>query len=619
MEHEKNVPFGRVVLKDGFWLDRYNLNKNVSLKSVYERFEETGRMDALRFNHEKTGKPLHIYFDSDVYKWIEAVAYLYFSDPGSQKENVAIADELIASLKNNQRADGYLNSYHQQIAPQDVFKLRSDHELYTFGHLIEAAVAYAECVGKTELLGVAEKACDCVYRAFISDKTAAFVTPGHEEIELALMKLYDYTKDEKYFDMAKFFLTERGKNEKERSLFEKKNAANVSEAQDNADIYHLHEAVGHAVRALYFYCGIADYAEKTRDEDLLKNLDDVFDDIKNRKSYVTGGVGSTFRYEGFTKPYDLPNETAYSESCAAIALVFFCVRMRKMNKNAKYGALAEHVLYNAALSSVGMDGKSFFYVNPLEIDVYRHGRETAASEDNREWLPITERKECFYCSCCPPNINRFFAEIGSFIAFDGDNDVTIEQYIPAVVNTGFGKVEISGNYASTGRVTLSSSGFSAKSITLRIPEWCNDLLVKIDGKKNEFEKKDGYASFCVKEKFVIDVDFSISPKFVATNPRVSTNSGRVALTFGPLVYCVEGVDNGPRLNNLSVDVDSVKAEGEYGGFGTFVADGFREEETDELYVFAEKKKTKPVKLHFVPYYTFANRGESDMLVWVRRA
>ena len=618
MNHEKNVPFGRVTLKDGFWLDRYDLNKNVSLRSVYERFEETGRMDACRFNYGKTEKPLWLYFESDVYKWIEAVAYLYETDPKSQTGNIAVIDDLAELLAKNQRADGYLSSYHQQTEPQNVFKLRDHHELYTIGHLIEAAVAYAECVGKTELLSVAEKACDCVYRAFISEKTAAFVTPGHEEIELALMKLYDYTGNKKYFDMAKFFLTERGKHAEDTSYGES-NDTQPSVRQDNVDVYNLHEAVGHAVRALYYYCGIADLAEKTGDEKLFGNLDDVFDDIKNRKSYVTGGVGSTHRYEGFTKPYDLPNATAYSESCAAIAVVFFCIRMRKMHKNAKYGALAERVLYNAALSSTSLDGKSFFYVNPLEIDTYRQGRETSVSVNFREWLPITERKEFFDCSCCPPNINRFFAEIGNVIAFDGENEVTIEQYIPSIVKTRYGEVQISGNYAGVGKITVASSAFSAKKISLRVPEWCDGFSVKIDGREVDSKVHDGYIDPDVNGKFVIDVDFGIKPKFVAANPRVSADCGRVALTFGPIVYCLEGVDNGAKLNELSVVVGSVTEGENYGGFRTLTADGFRDCETDELYIAADGAKTRRVKLRFIPYYTFANRGESDMLVWVRRA
>ena len=619
MKHEKMAGFENVELKDGFWLDRYKLNKQVSVDSVLKRFDETGRVDALRFDHAETGKPLHMFYDSDMYKWIEAVAYLYAFDPASQKDNVRLIDELTARMAKAQTADGYLNSYHQQIEPQNVFKLRDHHELYTFGHLIEAAVAYARYVGKIELLNIAEKTCDCVYRAFISEKTAAFTTPGHEEIELALMKLYRYTGNEKYLEMAKFFITERGKYSENRDSFNNSYQHNLFVTQDDTDVYNLHEAVGHAVRALYFYCGVADFAEKTGDEKLLKNLNDVFDDIYYRKSYVTGGVGSTYRSESFTKAYDLPNHTAYSESCAAIAVVLFCLRMRKTAANAKYGALAERALYNAVLSPVSLDGKAFFYENPLEIDLARYDREIAVSKQYREHLPITQRVEVFKCSCCPPNINRFFAEIGDAIAFVGDEGVSVEQYIPSRVKTGFGCVEISGDYAVCGKISVSSSDYKSNRIALRIPEWCDDFSAAVDGKPVTPELTNGYAYFDVREKFDVTVDFHIRPKFVCADPRVTADDGRVAFTYGPIVYCLEGKDNGSRLNELSVFVDvEPKEDGTYGGFKVFCLDGFRDRSQKKLYYDAKSQECESVKLKFIPYYTFANRGESDMLVWVRK-
>ena len=619
MKHEKSAGFENVRLKDGFWLDRYELNKRISVGSVLKRFEETGRVDALRFNNAETGKPLHMYYDSDMYKWIEAVAYLYALDPASQKDNVKLIDELAERMAKAQTADGYINSYHQQIEPQNIFKLRDHHELYTIGHMIEAAVAYARYVGKNELQDIAEKACDCVYRAFISEKTAAFVTPGHEEIELALIKLYRYTGNKKYLDMAKFFITERGKRSEDRESFSDVYRGNLFVTQDDTDVYNLHEAAGHAVRALYFYCGIADFAEETSDEKLLKNLNDVFDDIYYRKSYVTGGVGSTWRSESFTKAYDLPNDTAYSESCAAVALVLFCLRMRKMNTNAKYGALAERVLYNAVLSPVDLDGKAFFYENPLEIDLGRYGREIAVPEPYRERLPITQRLEVFNCSCCPPNINRFFAEIGDVIAFVGSNGVSVEQYIPSRVKTEFGRVEISGDYALCGKVSVSSSDYGAKRIALRVPEWCDDFSAMVGGKIATPELKDGYAYFEVGSEFMIEVDFNIRPKFVCADPRVTADDGRVALTYGPIVYCLEGKDNEARLNELSVSIDSEpKADGMFGGFRSFTVEGFRDKPTKSLYFDAKLRESEPVRLKFIPYYAFANRGESDMLVWVRR-
>lgn len=321
MKKSSFVSFRDVELGDGFWHDRYDLNKRVSVKNVRERFEETGRFDALRFNFLKTGRRPHVFFDSDAAKWMEAVAYLYEKDPVGTADDIALCEELIDCMERAQRPGGYLNSTHQQITPETIFMNRNDHELYCAGHLIEAAVAYHRATGRDRFLRIMERYCDCIGRAFITEKTAAFTTPGHEEIELALIKLYRHTGERKYLEMARFFLENRAKAENEKHPPD----GNPKYFQDDADIYNLKEANGHCVRALYLYCGIADLAAETGDGRLTENLRSVFSDITLRKMYITGGVGSTYRGESFTVPYDLPNFTAYTESCAAIAMVLFAV------------------------------------------------------------------------------------------------------------------------------------------------------------------------------------------------------------------------------------------------------------------------------------------------------
>lgn len=621
MVKSKFVPFENVSFTDGFWKDRYLLNKNVSVENVKKRFEETGRFDALRFNFLKNGRRPHVFFDSDVAKWMEAVAYLYEKDPASMTENIALCEELIECMEKAQRPDGYLNSAHQQLTPETIFQKRNDHELYCAGHLIEAAVAYHIATGRDRFLKIMERYCDCIEKAFITEKTAEFTTPGHEEIELALIKLYRHTNNDKYLDMARFFLENRGKAANDLAYPEE----NKEYRQDDVDIYNLEYAKGHCVRALYYYCGIADLAAETGDRRLVRNLRSVFEDITERKMYVTGGVGSTYRSESFTSPYDLPNFSAYAESCAAIAMVFFAVRMRNQDMNARYGHTVERVLFNSALSSTSLDGRSFFYVNPLELDLEDYGRESAVSPKNREVLPIKERLEVFNCSCCPPNINRFFAELGSYLCLSENGHLTLEQYIPADITTELGILSVRGDYAGKGKITLSSENYMSDTLAVRLPEWCTELDATADGKDIPYKKADGYIYFTVGNRFEISLDFHIRPYFIATNPLVRANVGRVALARGPVVYCLEGVDNGDHLNRISVDpADVVKAvvgDSSFCGLPTVTLPAYRDDDKSGLYfaVDSDSQSVSGIVAKFIPYFAFANRGPNDMQVWVRRA
>ncbi len=615
MEKTQFLSFKCVNLNNGFWHDRYILNKNVSLENVRKRFEESGRFDAMRFNYHKTGNRPHIYFDSDVAKWIEAVAYLYVKDPESMSEYIKVCEELIDSMEKSQRSDGYLNSTHQQIDPQNIFKIRNNHELYCVGHLIEAAIAYAEATGRDRFLNVMERCCDCIYKAFISEKTAAFVTPGHEEIELALIKLYRYTSKPRYLEMAEFFLKNRGLHDEMYCI-----AGNRTVTQDDTDIYHLRDAKGHAVRALYLYCGIADLVKATGDGELLDNLQDVFEDITARKMYITGGVGSTYRTESFTVPYDLPNDTAYSESCAAIAMIMFATRMRCLCRDSKYGDTVERVLYNSLLSSTSLDGKSFFYTNPLEIAMEAHGREEAVVAGGREWLPIPQRVELFDCSCCPPNINRFFGNMEGYIALEENEHLTIEQYISSDISSSWGKVLVKESYATEGRVRISSKAYSSELLSIRIPAWSSRFEIKENGQPAEFDVKNGYAEIKVGKDFTIDIDFHIKPRAICANSKVTANLGRAALTYGPIVYCLEKADNGERLNRIEVDfgrLSEAKTNSDFHGFKSISLPAYIEKDDDRLYFDLSEAGKEKLAVKFIPYYAFANRGEGDMLVWVR--
>ena len=611
------IPFQSITLIDGFWKNRSDLNKNVSLSNVRKRFEESGRFDALRFNYTTTGKKPHFFFDSDVAKWIEAVAYLIEQDPKAMREHEALCEELIDCMERAQRDDGYLNSEHQQVSPHLIFRNRDRHELYCAGHLIEAAIAYHKATGRDRFLKIMERYCDLIERVFLVEDSAGFLTPGHEEIELALIKLYKHTQNEKYLKMARFFLEMRGNNEKDIPIYE----GNLFGAQDDVDIRHLKAANGHCVRALYLYSGVADLAIETDDDLLFENLGKVFADITERKMYITGGVGSTPTTESFTVPYDLPNRTAYTESCCAVAMIMFASRMRRLSKQAKYGHLCERVLYNAMLSSTSLDGKSFFYENPLEIALEEYGREVAVPQRQRQRLPITQRLEVFGCSCCPPNINRFFAHLGDYICVDEGDSLCIEQYISAELNTPYGKIIITEDYAREGKVHIESRDYTAGKLSLRLPEWCKSLRATLGGKSISPEICNGYAYFTVGQDFSLDLDFGISLYFVSANPLVRENVGRVALMRGPVVYCIEGVDNGERLNRIEISIDSLSEAVQaldFHGLYSVTLPAYRLQASDALYFEASENALEPVSVKCIPYFAFANRKESDMLVWMRR-
>lgn len=618
MKTMKNIAFEHVELTDGFWRDRYCINKTVSLQNIKKRFDETGRFEAMRFNYKQTGVYPHLYYDSDCAKWIESVAYLMLKDRGAYAEYEDFIDGLVDCMERAQMPDGYLNPYFQQIEPDKIFARRTDHELYGAGHLIEAAIAYHKATGKDKLLKITERYCDCIEQAFIVKKTAAFVTPGHEEIELALIALYRHTKNKKYLDMAKFFLSNRGTD----TCFH--DFALDKYAQDDVNPAHVREAVGHAVRAMYLYCAMADYAAES-DGRYLDSCKAVFDDCVLRKMYITGGIGSAKLGEAFTVAYDLPNMTAYSESCAAIGLIFFALRMQKFAVDSRYADVIERVLYNAFLSSTSLDGKSFFYENPLEICLKEHGKEVSVKPEWRTGLPMPERSEVFVCSCCPPNITRTVAKLGDLIYTASDDCLYVNQYIASEMSVSdIGDVKIETNYPVSGFINIRVKNFRRKKIGVRIPDWCKKYSVvycqngQVDSGAGVL--CGGYLVFDAGTDFTLEIELDVSPRLVMCSSKVRDNAGRVALMYGPTVYCIEEKDNFANLNAVKIAADAEFSE----SFDktlrqmTLSCSAFRDVETDELYLPVSERREEKVTLKFIPYYAFANRGKSDMLVWIRQ-
>ncbi|PWM71681.1 MAG: hypothetical protein DBX59_08045 [Bacillota bacterium] len=603
----KNISFLNVKLDGGFWKSRYDLNAEVSLQSVYKRFEETDRFNGLRFKGGDT--KVDIFYDSDAAKWIEAVAYLVERNGGYEREQ-EIIDEIAEKMAQNRLENGYINSYFIAREPQNIFTRRQDHELYCAGHLIEAAIAYKRATGKTKLFDIMLDYVDFIERAFITEKTARFTTCGHEEIEIALLKLYEYTENKRYLDMAMFFLNERGR--KPENCYE---FALDNYDQSNAPVRELKEAEGHAVRAAYLYTAMSDAAFITGDKSLLSACETLFDDIVDKKMYITGGIGSNRVGEAFTVPYDLPNLEAYSESCAAIGLLLFALSMQKHGRNAKYADVIERVMYNNLLSSTSLNGREFFYENPLEIHLASVDKQTSIAPQGRTPLPIAHRLEVFGCSCCPPNINRIFARIGDVFFSEEEDALVVNQFACVTLKNEKTELTMKADFAKDGKTSLSLRNNRYKRLYVRKPSWCDkcETTGHIEGDYIVFEN--------IGETFATEIDFCMRPYFAECNPDVRDNCGRIALCYGPTVYCLEAADNPQPLNGLSVRVDAdaeKKAFGDEPHFYAFIAEGEKDADFGGLYRKAKFERER-VLLTFRPYWTFANREKCDMLVWVRRA
>ena len=595
------VDFSSVNITNGFWKDRQELIREVSTFSVYKRFKETGRIDAFKCKQDAEFEP-HIFWDSDVAKWIEGVAYLIAKEPCPEFEK--IVDDIVDDIEKNQDENGYFNSYFLVKAPENIFKTRNDHELYCLGHLIEAGVAYYKATGKKKLLDLMLKYVDYVEKRFVIEKNTGFTTPGHEEIELALIKLYELTGDEKHFNLAKHFLEERG--QRSELILNWDYEANH---QSHLPIRDQKTAEGHAVRATYLYSAMADLARMTDDVKLKNACESIFDNIINKRMYVTGGIGSSSAGEAFTVDYDLPNILAYTESCAAIGLAFFAQRMLLIENNAKYSNVIERILYNGFLSSISLDGKSFFYCNPLEILPVLHKRDVSVNFKS-VYLPIMKRKEVFDFSCCPPNIKRFIPSSANFL-YTYDNDtIYVHQFMESNAEIKIGDeifiIEQKTNYPNDGKINITLKGGN-KKLAVRIPDWCDSYHEKT---------VNGYAYFNAKDGDEISLNFEMKPFFIESNPQISYNCGKFAVQKGPIVYCMESTDNGENIRDIRLDMSSSFTEGynEDLKVNTLILPAYRRKSSDSLYSRI-KNDFYRVNATLIPYYCFANRGENEMQVW----
>lgn len=607
----ENIRFSDVTINDGFWKTRQDINRQATLRAVYERFRETGRFEALRCGwKEGDPNPPHVYWDSDVAKWMEGAAYILHTQP--DEKIAAILEDAIDCILQHQDENGYFNSHFLVMEQGERFRHRNCHELYCAGHLFEAAVAYYEMTGEERFLRAMCRYADYIERVFVKEHSAGFLTPGHPEIELALMRLYRATGEKRYADLAKHFIDEHGQHPEQDIPKKDPMGLDWMKAPYNQDEMPLRErmtAEGHAVRALYLLCGAADVAAEYDDASLRQACQRLFDHIVERRMYITGGVGSTYQGEAFTVDYDLPNRTAYAETCASIAMAMFAGRMQRFGADSRYGDAVERVLYNGILSGVSMDGKSFFYENPLAVDPAFNHVNTSTTMEER--FPITQRLEVFECSCCPPNILRFVASVGGYAYGMDDDTVYIHQYMDSALETDGVCLTQRTAYPENGTVTVWYRG-NRRRLAFRIPGWCRRFTLD-----QVYTLEKGYAYVTVDGEAEVTLELDMPVRFVAANPRVHADAGRVAVMRGPVVYCAEGRDNGADLSAVAVDL-----HGEFlvqGGewlLPRLQTTAFRPLAVNCLYPDAEAVTYEAFPLTLIPYYAFANRGETEMQVWL---
>jgi len=619
------VPLTAVKLTDTFWAPRLETNRAVTIPFALEQSESTGRIK----NFEIAGGAASGAFctkypfdDSDVYKVIEGAAYSLMVRPDTLLEKKI--DEIIAKIGAAQEKDGYLYTARtidpahppvDWVGKERWSNLYMSHELYNLGHLYEAAVAHHKATGKKSLLEIALKSADLVDSVFGPEKRQG--TSGHEEIEIGLVKLYRLTGKKKYLNLAKYFLDERG-DRRDRTLY-------GEYSQDHKPVIEQSEAVGHAVRAMYLYSGMADAAALTNDDAYVRALDRIWDDVSNKKMYVTGGLGAAGDIEGFGPAYELPNSTAYCETCASIAQVLWNWRMFLLKGDSRYIDVLERTLYNGFLAGVGMSGDRFFYPNPLESSGQYH------------------RSPWFNCACCPSNIVRFVPEIPGFMYATRDDSLYVNLFAGGEVAVPLRarnlRIEQQTRYPWDGivKIVVHSESPVEFGLNIRIPGWAvgrpspGDLYqylepageavaFSVNGEAVTPEMEQGYAHFrrAWNDGDTVEVHFPMPVRRVIANSAVKADIGRVALERGPFVYCAEWPDNGGRVTHLvlpdEAPLASERREDLLGGVTVIKGEAAA--------LFAGRREgqveRKEREIIAIPYYAWAHRGEGEMTVWLPR-
>lgn len=626
------VPFTFVKIEDEFWRPRIETNRTVTIPFAIKKNEETGRIDnfALASGKIEGRYKGRRFNDTDVYKVIEGAAYSLQTYPDPKLE--AYLYVIIGSIASAQEEDGYLypaRTAHPEdpapgAGPKRWSRLRGSHELYNAGHMYEAAVVYYQATGKRAFLDVAVKNADMLVRTFGPDKRRD--VPGHQQIEIGLAKLYLVTGNQNYLDLAKFFLDERGRPHDgglypEDSPFALYNSREYM--QDHIPVLEQDEAVGHAVRASYMYSGMADVATLTGNEGYIKAIDKLWTNVVSKKLYLTGGIGARHTSEAFGADYELPNESAYTETCAAIGNAFWNHRMFLLHGEAKYIDIMERIMYNGLISGVSLEGNRFFYQNPLASD------------------GGYERSPWFEVACCPSNIVRFLPSVPGYIYAQKDNNLYVNLFIQSTASITLNKktvqIQQKTRYPWEGNIliTVNPEKKTRFDVLVRIPGWAQNqpvpsylykykdpesssIILEINGIPVEVETEKGYVRLSRKWKKgdTIMLNLPMPVRRVLSHPKVEDNQGRLALERGPLVYCLEGIDNGGSIKNLLL-AEEDKFETEFrpdwlGGVTVIRGKAVNSVKDDEGN-FLELEEREFIA---IPYYAWANRGGWEMLVWI---
>lgn len=638
-----SISLKQIHVTDNFWNKYVHLVKDVIIPYQWDILND--KLEDVETSHcienfkiaagEKEGEFQGAVFqDTDVAKWLEAVGFVLNYERDEKLEE--LADETIELIGRAQQPDGYLNTYFTIKEPDGRWSnLMEGHELYTAGHMIEAAVAYYEATGKRRFLEIVSKFADLVCQTFGPEEGKIHGYPGHQEIELALVKLYRVTREKKYLDLAKYFIDLRGTG-KNYFLEEEKRPGHkrifpdfvnydTMYAQAHKPVRKQRTAEGHAVRANYMYSAMADLAYEYQDKELQQACRNLWDNMVHKRMYITGSVGSSGFLERFTTDYDLPNDSNYSETCATIALAMFGKRMADMEKDASYMDVVERALYNTLLSGIAMDGKSFFYVNPLEVWPV-----SCMPRTSREHVkPV--RQKWFGVACCPPNITRTLASLGQYIYFQEENEIYVNLYVAneteVTLNGVPFKITLKGNFPWENKMTVSVDGVQETEamIAFRVPAYAENFKILRNGKEENLTEDHGYIKISGKMyKETFEISFDAEPVFVHANPQVRVDSAKVAVVKGPLVYCVEEADNGENLSSVMVNTDQ-KIEETYDdelleGCSVLHITGKKisEKGWNEGILYQNRKvELEDVKLTLVPYCYWGNRENGEMLVWMK--
>lgn len=582
----EQIDFSHVKINDNFWSPRLSKHVSATLPVCIDQIEnQTGRIRNFENAAKGEGEHSGIFFDdSDVYKALEGMAYSLINNPDPELEKKA--DEWIDKFAAAQQPDGYINTFYTLTGLDKRWTNMDKHEMYCAGHMIEAGVAYYQATGKRKLLDVCIRMTDHMMSQFGPGKRHWVL--GHEEIELALVKLYQTTQEQKYLDFAYWLLEERGHG---HGTMGDEGKWDPVYYQDIVPVRRLTDISGHAVRCMYLYCGMADVAALKNDTGYIAAIDRLWDDVVHRNMYITGGIGSSRDNEGFTEDYDLPNLDAYCETCASVGMVLWNQRMNQLTGDSKYIDILERSLYNGALAGISLGGDRFFYVNPLESKGDHH------------------RQEWYGCACCPSQLSRFLPSIGNYIYASSDDALWVNLYIGNTGQIRIGETDIlltqETDYPWDGSVklTISTSQPLEKEIRLRIPNWCKTYDLSINGKRINVSEKKGYAVIKDwKSQDVIALDMDMPVEIVAADPHVKENFGKRAIQRGPLVYCMEEIDNPEYFDQIQLSPSTT--------FQTaFVSDILNGIKTI-------KTNGRAQSATFIPYYAWDNRKAGKMRVWI---